>query len=267
VDLDFIPESSRVRHREVRHNEEDMMKFVTTLLLLVLAPFACQASTITYDASSGNAPESVGWSYTPDTATRSVAGGILTFNSDVASRAGWSFDMGSAGFSSATGVFESSTVKIDSETHTSSTRGLHVLELDAGDGAQEVDIDVFAQADQVFPIMNGTRLGTVMLDTTDAFHTYRLDLTGDNYSFLVDGTVRLTGTVVPSSDGDPPFLEAEFGDQSGSAGSQSEWTNVTIGSIEATPEPASVLLLGSGGLGLMTVGVRKRLQRKPARSA
>ena len=237
------------------------MKFMTPFLLLALAPLTARASEIAYDASSGNVPESVGWSYTPDTATRSVAGGIMTFNSDVASRAGWTFDMGSAGFSSATGVFQSSTVKLDSDTHTSSNRGLHILELDAGDGAHEVDIDVFAQADQVFPIMDGTRLGTVMLDTTDTFHTYRLNLVGDDYSFLVDGTVRLSGTIVPDGDSDPAFLEADFGDQTGFAGGQSEWTNVTIGSIEATPEPASVLLLGTGGgLGLTLVGLRKRRQ-------
>lgn len=61
---------------------------LASLILLYIATMT-DAATITYDASSGLLPQSVGWTYTDQAtppANAGVSGGILTLNSGVGNR-------------------------------------------------------------------------------------------------------------------------------------------------------------------------------------
>lgn len=97
----------------------------------------------------------------------------------------------------------------------------------------------------------GDNSGSFAMDTTNGFHTYSLlvnTVTGVA-SVQVDGVTRLTRTGYVTND------EITFGDQTNDSNVNGDFR---IASITIIPEPASLSLLGLGGIVLLIRGCRTR---------
>ena len=102
----------------------------------------------------------------------------------------------------------------------------------------------------------------VPFDTTDAFHTYRLAISGSAVSVYIDGSTTATYTDTTFASTAVNFLD--FGDITGNASSNwvvesVRWTSE--GAFAPIPEPASIALAGLAGTLLI---VRRRASRREA---
>ncbi len=235
---------------------------------------SARAAIVTYDASTNLLPQSVGWTYTSAgvAPTVFVGGGILTLDAPTVrgSRGFWSFDVGTVtGTPSGSGIFMEVEVRIVSESHTNSNRGLDIIELADTNGVVSSEVDTWAWTNRIFS--NDTSDTTAVskgIDTTDGFHTYRVELLGDKFWVFRDGAQLMHGIspFVPfGTTSGPNDFYGFFGDTSGGSGSYSEWKKVTIGSLAdiggpTVPEPTSIALLSLGGVGVL-LGRRRRALR------
>ena len=234
---------------------------VCYLGFLICCPQLVQAGTVTYDPTLGTLPDQQGWTYSATGAgpsVLSVSGGVLNLTVGLADRGYWDYNLLSAGNTSGTDVSMESTLRILSEDHTSSTRGVSIFELQrttAGATGTTNEVDGYAWTNGIFWTNSvGAVVGQFLLDTT-VDHTYRLELDGDNAYVYVDGS--LVGAVLNNTyeNGDPnqgDVLRARFGDASAFSGSSTEWVSVTAGALSESisqddpvlPEPPAP---GSGG--------------------
>jgi len=104
--------------------------------------------------------------------------------------------------------------------------------------------------------IQGPLMEYISLNDTE-FHEYRLEGTpGGNFDFFVDNIrVYTDGTPKPYTD----TPQIAFGDFTNGTNASGEVTNLTFTQGDPIPEPATMLLLGSGLIGL--VGARRKLRK------
>ena len=207
---------------------------------------------VTYDASGGGLPQSVGWTFTDQNNPPSivaVAGGILTHDSAFSNRAFWDMDLDALnGTVGDMGVFMESTVKIVSEFNTvtgrGNERGVGIATAGAANGVTGSIVRLVGNEDRVFLQDDLTEqvLASVAMDTTDAFHTYRLEILQEKVWLFVDGRLAASSTtsVTPFATLD---IGGNFGDGTVFSGSLTERKSVIIGSLAdiggpTVPEPS-----------------------------
>jgi hypothetical protein len=85
---------------------------------------------------------------------------------------------------------------------------------------------------------------SVEVDTNDAFHTYRIEVTPatGSLSLFYDGAPILTGQTFNNAAFNGPTQRVLWGEASSLAFGASEWASVTFGS--SIPEPSSILVFG-----------------------
>ncbi len=218
------------------------------------------AAIVTYDASTGLLPQATGWTYNVtgpgSPPTVSVGGGILTLDSPVNSRGFWEMNPVPA-TPGTNGVFMEATVRVVSESHTVSGRGATLPHVGHGDGVTGSGVDLYAWTDRIFVNDgNDVTVATYLMDTTDAFHNYRVELLLSQFKVFVDGTLVLSGTT-PTVPTPINAIQGRFGDASILSGGITEWTLVRVGAIPA-PEPASIALFSFGGVGLLLARRRRK---------
>jgi hypothetical protein len=224
-----------------------------------------EAAIVTYDASSGLLPQSSGWIFTDQnnpSSTVSVSGGILTHESTLSNRAFWDLDLDAVnGTPGDSGVFMESTLKIVTEFNTSSERGVQIATAGAADGVNGSIVRLVGNEDRVFLQDDFTdqMLTSVVMDTTDAFHTYRLEILQEKVWLFIDGNFATSATtsVAPFATLD---IGGNFGDGSVFSESVTERMSVIVGSLAdiggpSMPEPATGCMLMLG-MAVMFLGGR-----------
>lgn len=241
------------------------LKFTAPLLLATVfaMPRLAEAGMIEYLASSGVLPQSPNWVTSATPPIASVSGGVLTLDATVQPRGNWLTN--AAALPGGTGVYMRSKVQVVSEAHTRTDRGVGIMSVQQADGAFESYADVYAWTDRI--IVNDSNddvVATYFMDTTSRFHTYRVELVLSDFKVFVDGNEVLSGTtpLLPTSTN---RLRGIWGDPSAGSVSVSKWTSVRVGSlngpsIQSVPEPGSLVLLGSGALGMLWARRRRRAE-------
>jgi uncharacterized protein YjbI with pentapeptide repeats len=191
------------------------------------------AAVIEYDASSNLLPQNMGWSYTDEAtppANAVISSGILTLNSDVGNRAQWEISP-VPNTPGNDGVFMEAIARIVSEQHTRPDRGAALPQIRHSDGVVESVLDLYAWEDRIFVNdSNDITVGTHFMDTTDALHTYRVELLHTQYWVFVDDNLVLAGST-PVSPSAVNGIVGGFGDFSARSGGITRWTKIRIGSL------------------------------------
>ncbi|MCC6489217.1 MAG: SBBP repeat-containing protein, partial [Candidatus Hydrogenedentes bacterium] len=199
---------------------------------------------IGYDASTGLLPEEhdARWVFSDQNnppSTVSVSDGILTFTNALSNRAQWVAQMGHGpGVSPDSGVFLETTVRIVSEEHSSTTRGVQLASVGEAIGSLGNSLDLYGWQDRIFAIGSTGIVGEYLMDTTDTFHTYRLELLGGQFAVFVDGVLCMTGVSPASAYSAPELIAFAFGNWSVSSGSVTEWSRVLGGVLSTDPTGA-----------------------------
>ena len=244
---------------------------VFTFVAGLLFGFRADAALVTYDASSGLPPESVGWVYHDEAippATVTVSGGVLNLGSTLENRAFWDIDLVGFGASGSEGMFMESTLRINSESHSVTGRGMEIITLGRSDGVTGSSIAVYAWEDRIFVQDTAdTTVGTHFLDTTDGFHTYRAEILDDAFWIFVDNVLVLSGST-PIGPFGTPISYAKFGDGSEFSDNNTDWTTIVVGTLDeiggpSIPEPSSLTLLALGACGIAGRGLRRRVRKQP----
>jgi PEP-CTERM motif-containing protein len=237
---------------------------IAVFFLILSGGFSrAEATTILYDAALGTGPASQGWtSAGVPGASQTVAGGVLTLNTNLASSIYYGFGRTDQIFDSALGVQLSFTSKVLSESHSSNDRaGFSVIMLDTAHRGIELDF----WTDRVFALEVGFTHAEELLFNTNAMMQYQLLLIGGNYQLSVtDGTVTyaMSGLMRDYSSnlsGVSPlaaliYPQSNFlfmGDDSSSGKASTSLASVMVNPLSATgaapvPEPGTILLLASG---------------------
>jgi PEP-CTERM motif len=106
---------------------------------------------------------------------------------------------------------------------------------------------------------NGTTFAPIVaMNTTDAFHTYRVEIPANstNYDFFVDGTLMFSGTAPTAGDS-----LLGWGDSTPTGGNgRADWGFVRLTNPESAtvPEPATLTLLSIGTVAVIGYGWRRR---------
>lgn len=242
------------------------LAFLFTAALLVSPARA----TVMYDGSLATAPGSQGWLYVTvplvgALATESVSGGAVTLDStpDGNERAGYFNTVypSTPVLDRATGFTVQFTMRLRSEEHQSADRaGFSLIALSNDKKGLELAFwmnEVWAQNDSNSGPAYAyfTHGEGASLDANAGLIQYDLAVHGSTYWVLAGGAQILTGTVRDYTGytgtldpyETPNFLF--FGDDTGSASARTEISRFEVLNY-ATPEPASLLLLAVGALGL-----------------
>jgi hypothetical protein len=221
------------------------------------------AATTLYDGSLGTTPDHQGWIYLTDplfgtAATQAASDGVTTLDTTAATSdsAGY-FGFGLATLDRSTGYTISLTLKLDSETHTSTDRaGFSLIAL----SSDHQGVELGFWTDQVWAQNVGFTHGESASDaTTSASVRYDLTISGNAYSLSVGGTALLNGTLRDYSASGAPYTQNNtifFGDDTSSAAAKAEVANVEASSV---PEPGSLALLALG-----TAASWWRFRQRPA---
>jgi hypothetical protein len=188
-------------------------------------------SVVTYDASSGTFPESPCWKLV-DTASPEnplVQGGALVLSTSAASE-NMHYLWESSLFFPSTLVFEAR-LKLVSGSSTSSVRAPLVLGFTL---SPAVGNSLFVDHDQIFVLASNTVKGaSAVVDTNDAFHTYRIEVTGTSAGSLLEvyydaeTTPRIQDVLIDDSSVNGPVPRLYFGEGSVLAFGTGEWQLVS----------------------------------------
>lgn len=206
------------------------------LLLLVMPVAAQTVLDMTTD------PAALGWTvYDIGSGTATLSGGILTIDTSPPGGATFfgyeapALDWNAAAL---TGQYQvEATVRFVAQPATSSagSGGLHIS---AADGSRRVFFSVFTdRIELTTSVGSGPFTGTTQyaMDTTNALHTYSIDVNGPLVNVAVDGTPRLSAT----NAGSTTQNALQFGDLLYANDTISEWDLVTFTSTSVVPNVES----------------------------
>ena len=217
-----------------------------------------------YKATSGLLPEAEEWllyvSNNPDYAAR-VSDGILGLLTP--GRYGWWWyptTLTESGIAPETGWFTASVARVETESHNNDAKGLCLSHLHVEDGVNIEDMQLWAHTDEIvlydFNSPAGLAganaiLDTYSMDTTDRFHSYRLELKNATVKVYVDGIERISAAASPYPT--DPFAETldnplgpdniylRFGDASSSSWGEIAFKSAVIGTFDLDVTPPTFL--------------------------
>ncbi len=212
---------------------------------------------LVYDASTNELPRSAGWNYVDNNAAQSTAqveSGILVQDAQLLERTFWEATIPTDRAPADSGVFFETTAQIRREMHTNPKRGVNLIEVREYSTNATRGVTLYAHEDGLL-LFNGNdkplARDKIQLNTTDTFHTYRVELKGNQYWLYVDGNVKASG-VVPVFPVDQEFLKGLqrqnkklpqlwgiFGDNTSSSAALVERKNVIFGSLAALGGPTA----------------------------
>ncbi len=210
-----------------------------------------------YDASREELPGAVGWKYSGSNGganTAKVQEGVLVHDAKVFGRSFWKASIPTVRVPDAAGVFMETTTHVRRESHTKRHRGLNLIEIGEASGSQRRDVCLYAWNNRLMlrdwddkPVPGGS----LEFDTTDGYHTYRLELKQTRYWLFIDGEVKLSGNVrnapvnqafernLEAEGQSVPAIWAKFGDNSQFSKSLAEYRSVLFGSLAALGGPTA----------------------------
>ncbi len=209
-----------------------------------------------YDAGQNELPKSAGWNYSSEAgaAEAEIRDGILIHDSSKTTRSFWTISLPASSVPAGAGVFMERTLKVNDEQHTNNRRGINVVEINEVTPQSVGGATVYAWQDRVFVMDHDDRtiIGRVDFDTTDGFHTYRLEVHRDRFWLYIDGQLKIEGTgllaptpktgesPIPTEDQSVPRLVGKFGNGSSSSQSVTETKSIVFGSLAALGGPTAM---------------------------
>lgn len=230
----------------------------TALLMLGASASAVEA---TWSASSGLLPDQagLGWALN-DTASPEVpvlSNGVLTLQTSTSSELlYYSLDGAALDLGGPTPYWIEGRVQYVSGGQTSGWWRAPIFFAIRGDNGVLATLEI--RNDLIFIRKGDNSLAQqAVVDTNDAFHTYRLEVAGTNAGSMVnvyqDGALVLSDDAAFSTSG---AARVFWGDASGLAYGRSDWEYVST-NLAAVPEPATAAL-GLAGLGVIALRARRR---------
>ncbi|TWU05281.1 Serine/threonine-protein kinase PknB [Symmachiella macrocystis] len=202
-----------------------------------------------YDAGQNELPRAAGWIYNSEAgaAEAEIREGVLFHNSSKVTRSFWITSLRADSAPVEAGVFMERTLKVNDEQHTNPRRGINVVEINEVTPQSVGGATVYAWQDRVFVMDHDDRkiIGDIKFDTTDGFHTYRLEVHRDRFWLYIDEQLKIEGTglltktpknvesLIPTTDKSVPRLVGKFGNGSSSSQSVTETKSIVFGSLTA----------------------------------
>jgi hypothetical protein len=209
------------------------------------------AALVTWEASSGLYPHQISPPYTLfDTAAAdpNLSAGVLTLTSSTSAMDVLGYDHSGAVLDVPLNLTIEARVRFVSGDSATPNRAPIGIQFVPAPGATNF---LFIEGDAIFLNNAGDVRGpSVVVDTDDSFHTYRIEVTGTGVGspfsvFYDNGALPvLTGALI-SSAATTPFIE--WGDLSESAGGVSEW-QLFQHNAAAVPEAPAVTYMLIGGM-------------------
>jgi hypothetical protein len=216
-----------------------------------LAPLAASGATVIWDVSSGVLPDHNNPPFTLlDTAPTdpTLAGGALTLSTPVGGNDVLGYSQSGAQLDVPANLRIEARMRRVSGSSSEQNRAPGGITFAPAAGAVNF---LWIDADAIFLNTPGDVRGPVAsVDTDDAFHTYRIEVTGTAVGspinvFYDNGAAPvLTGTLIPSAIG---AAEIDWGDLSEAVGGVSEWQHFEH-NAGAVPEPGGAVALAAGAL-------------------
>jgi hypothetical protein len=230
--------------------------------VVCLAPVAARGATVIWDASSGLLPDQNSPPFTRiDTAASDpvLAGGAMTLATTIGGNDILGYRQSGAQLDVPANLRIEARLRLVSGSSSEPNRAPAGIGFVPAPGAVNF---LWIDADAIFLNLPGDVRGPVAtVDTDDAFHTYRIEVTGTAVGspirvFYDNGAVPvLTGTLFPSASGE---ADIDWGDLSEAVGGVSEWQHFEH-NAGAVPEPG-MAMISTAALALCAMG-RTRLKR------
>ena len=213
-----------------------------------------QRAFMKFDAAQNRLPQFSGWQFHNEpigSGSATLDANLLVHNSTHAGQSFWTASLSPRSQDDENGAYMETTVKIIRESHSGKMRGVTLLDVNQVGQLSIIGATLYGREDSIFlmGIDDQKSLADVPMNTTDAFHTYRVELRGSQFRLYVDGQLRAEGSV-PSlkttkqeivdltvTRHSPPFLFAKFGDGSKYSASETEIKSVVFGSFATQDEP------------------------------
>jgi len=206
-----------------------------------------------YKPAAGFWPEETGWVFENQEGETKLDGGTLHHESKMQSRSYWWNTLPAHSVPADSGVFMQIAAQIEQEKHVNQRRGYILMEIDEITEQFHRGATLYAWEDKLFVIGSNdwATLATVEMDTTNAKHTYRLEIQKDYFWLYINGTLRAKGKMpsrkrtqqtideMPSESTSLPRLFGKFGDNSVSAESSVAIHSVVFGSLAARGGPTA----------------------------
>ncbi len=192
-----------------------------------------------YDASSGQMPQQGGWTFQGNEMA-TMQSGTLLHDAQSGGQGFWTATTPIDAANDGPGIFMETTAKILEENHTSTIAGLTLLDIRSHNLAAAL---VAQDNGIIIRDTAGSAIDRLKMDTTDGFHTYRLEMADETFWLFVDGELKLHETAAQlrpdqvngNSESD---LVATFGDASGvESVSSTEYRHVSFGDLSAEGGP------------------------------
>lgn len=192
-----------------------------------------------YDASSGQMPQQGGWTFQGNEMA-TMQSGTLLHDAQSGGQGFWTATTPIDAANDGPGIFMETTAKILEENHTSTIAGLTLLDIRSHNLAAAL---VAQDNGIIIRDTAGSAIDRLKMDTTDGFHTYRLEMADETFWLFVDGELKLHETAAqlrpPQVNGNSESdLVATFGDASGvESVSSTEYRHVSFGDLSAEGGP------------------------------
>lgn len=202
--------------------------------------YGLATTLVEYDASSGQLPQALGWSFIDQNNPQSIVtlvDEVLTLESAASNRSFWrTFFSHPSGDPVDSGIFMETDARVDWQVNSTSDRGVILLEVIEGIGSSMSLVTLSAWEDRIFVNdSNDDVVATYLMDTTDTFHNYRVAMYRDRFNIFVDGTLVLAGTS-PLLTEATAGLVAKIGDGSSTTGSRMEMKRFASGTLRDTDQ-------------------------------